>query len=353
MMKNNQNKTKKVTLNDIALEAGVGPATVDRFLNGRSSVKAKTAEKIIAAIEKLQYRPSKIEKIIASASPTAKNQSPRIGFIFPEVKNSVYELLLEQLNDVLSQEYISVTEPLVCECNIQDYPAIAKEIDELCTKVDYICIVALDDPTVGLAIEKASRSGVRIFTLFSPLSDYGQIAHIGLDDRKAGRSAAWMAQRLVPEIKEIAIFQGNNRFLCQETCEISFRSYLREKNIEIKIIGPLYTQEDNGHAEKQADILIKNTPDINLIYAPCGGVNGIIASVSKNKCKEDLFVICHGPFPKWKQALIDETVDIIIQHDMNELTQAFCKVLAGHYQESLTPHFFPVKFEVKFRENIQ
>ena len=48
----------KMTIQDIAREAGVSKATVSRALNGSTKISLKTYERISALIEKLQYEPS-------------------------------------------------------------------------------------------------------------------------------------------------------------------------------------------------------------------------------------------------------------------------------------------------------
>lgn len=371
MIKKPQNDKGRVTLIDVAKEAGVGQATVDRFLNGRTTVKAKTAEKIRAAVDKLGYRAMQIGKLSSSASSMSSTSieseaklapMPRLGFIFPSVANTLYQLLSDKLTEVLTEHFSKVSAPRIVECDIQDFAKVTAAIETLSAEVEFLGIVALDDPTVGLAIQAASQRGVKIFTLFSPLSNYGQRAHIGLDDRKAGRSAAWMAQRLMPATSKLAIFQGNSRFLCQETCEISFRSYFRERNVAVDYIGPLNTKEDAHFAEQQTHAMLADNPDVGLIYAPCGGVKGIIQAVTRNKRKEQVSIICHGPFPGWEQALIDESVDVIIYQDMKELSDAVVMLLSDHNLDDLRlreqdllrneVRFLPLSFQIKFRENI-
>ncbi len=46
----------KVTLKDVAREAGVGTATVERVVNGRGGVRPETVEKVFLAVTKLDYR---------------------------------------------------------------------------------------------------------------------------------------------------------------------------------------------------------------------------------------------------------------------------------------------------------
>ena len=48
----------RITLQDVAREAGVSLATADRVLNGRSGVRGPTAERVRDAVARLGYRPN-------------------------------------------------------------------------------------------------------------------------------------------------------------------------------------------------------------------------------------------------------------------------------------------------------
>ncbi|MDD6259198.1 MAG: LacI family DNA-binding transcriptional regulator, partial [Erysipelotrichaceae bacterium] len=49
---------KRVTIYDVAKEAGVSLATVSRVINGSDVVKAPTRERVQAAVDKLGYKPN-------------------------------------------------------------------------------------------------------------------------------------------------------------------------------------------------------------------------------------------------------------------------------------------------------
>lgn len=76
----------KITLADIAREARVGVATVDRVLNKRAAVKESTARRVLEAARQLG---------LPSSSPTiaAAGKAPvtiRMGFILLQESHSFY-----------------------------------------------------------------------------------------------------------------------------------------------------------------------------------------------------------------------------------------------------------------------
>ena len=60
------------TIKEIAELAGVSRGTVDRVLNNRGSVSAKTAEKILEIAKALDYKPNKAGLTLAAPKKRLK-----------------------------------------------------------------------------------------------------------------------------------------------------------------------------------------------------------------------------------------------------------------------------------------
>ena len=56
---------KRVTIYDVAKEAGVSLATVSRVINGSNVVKGPTRDRVQAAVDKLGYKPNAIAQGLA------------------------------------------------------------------------------------------------------------------------------------------------------------------------------------------------------------------------------------------------------------------------------------------------
>ena len=61
---------KNVTIYDVAREAGVSLATVSRVINGSSVVKPKTRDKVLEAIQRLDFKPNQIARGLATSKTT-------------------------------------------------------------------------------------------------------------------------------------------------------------------------------------------------------------------------------------------------------------------------------------------
>jgi len=77
-------RSRKPTLRDIARRANVGAGTVSRVLNNSPEVSQATREKVLRAIEELNYRPS------FSARQMRTGQSKIIGFISDEIASTQF-----------------------------------------------------------------------------------------------------------------------------------------------------------------------------------------------------------------------------------------------------------------------
>lgn len=78
---------EKITIYDIAQEAGVSTATVSRVLSGHPHVSAKTAERVRRVIEKHQFKPSSMARGLYHRT------SRTIGIIMPGMENPYYASL--------------------------------------------------------------------------------------------------------------------------------------------------------------------------------------------------------------------------------------------------------------------
>jgi len=69
----------KVTIKDVAKEAGVSIATVSRVLNGANNVSKETRKQVLKAIKKLGYKPLRVKTTISGVQPKT------VGIMVPDI----------------------------------------------------------------------------------------------------------------------------------------------------------------------------------------------------------------------------------------------------------------------------
>jgi len=83
---------KRITMKDIAKEAGVSKATVSRVINNTNPVSEEIRKKVEKVIKKNNYKPSSIARSLS------KKETKVIGLIIPDLSNSFYSELVRGIS---------------------------------------------------------------------------------------------------------------------------------------------------------------------------------------------------------------------------------------------------------------
>src|SRR5918999_4457582 len=90
-------------ITDVAREAGVSIATVSRVLNDTGyPVRAETRERVLAAVEKLGFRPNDL------ARGLLLKKTRTVGLIVPDILNPYYPAISRGVEDVASAALYAV-----------------------------------------------------------------------------------------------------------------------------------------------------------------------------------------------------------------------------------------------------
>ncbi|MFA3918768.1 LacI family DNA-binding transcriptional regulator [Ruegeria hyattellae] len=316
----------RVTLKDVAERAGVGVATVDRVLNARAPVSAATSARVLSAADALGYRSSGLLRRRVEEMAPAK----RLGFILQKESKWFYRELAaelqrqaEQLRSIRASVVIRYVESL-------SPSGLAAAIIDMHGKVDTIGLVAIDHPEVNRAIASLD---VPVFALLSPLSSPDVTAYVGIDSRKAGRTAGWAMARLNQAEGAVGILIGSHRYLGHEALESGFRSYMREFAPQKPLRDSVVYLDDAAVAYEATAELLQAHKDLSGIYHCGGGVSGALKALREAGRARDVFYICHERTPVTEAALADSSVDMVINNPLDQVadrvTYLMSRCLAG------------------------
>ena len=318
----------RVTIADVAKAAGVSLSTVDRVLNGRAPVRRDTAERIHAVAESIGFHAAGVirERV------RGKRMRHRLGFLLEQPDVAFYRELAEALvraNDAQGE---------FCEAPTIEYmddispEAVSLRLRALAQRVDAVALVAADHPLIGAEIERLKAKGVPVFALISDLSTAARAGYAGLDNRSVGRTAAWFITQMAHEPGKLAIFVGSHRFQCQELCEMSFRSYMREHAPSFELMEPLVTLESNQLAEEGTRDLLHRHPDIVGIFVAGGGVDGVLRALREHRKNNS------GPRPigvarelteRVREGLLTGDLHAALSHPLPQLAQALVAMMVN------------------------
>lgn len=146
-----EKKSKRVTIQDVAKKADVSPSTVSHVMNQTASISEATRERVIRAMEELQYHPN------INARSLRKRQTHMIGLIIQDITSQFYSIMYERFLIRLQQDgYL-----LLIMCGQWDNERTAQNIETLIEhQVDGLIVVGYcgcED-----MLRKAEECGIKV-----------------------------------------------------------------------------------------------------------------------------------------------------------------------------------------------
>jgi LacI family transcriptional regulator len=343
---------ERPTIVDLARAANVSVSTVDRVLNGRDPVRPATAERVLAAAEAIGFYATGIIR-----QRLGKDKLDRtLGFLLQQRSRTFYQLLGNALTEATKASVAVRGRSVIDFVDDLTPGSVADRLMKLGRNVDAIAIVAADHPHVTRAIDQLNGSGVPVFALISDLTAPGRAGYVGLDNWKVGRTAAWAVSNLCKRPGKVGIFVGSHRYLCQDVCEMSFRSYFREHASDFHLLDPLTSLEDARYAYENTLDLLKRNPDLVGLYIAGGGIKGVMRALRDEG--PDVFgrIVTVGLdlTDETRSGLIDGVLKLVLSHPLKLLAEtvvdAMVRATEGSKHETVSQYLLP--FDIHTAENI-
>ncbi|GLQ56307.1 LacI family DNA-binding transcriptional regulator [Devosia nitrariae] len=342
---------RRPTVADLAREAGVSVATVDRVLNARLPVRPQTAHRVYEAAEAIGYHGlGLIRRRAEEALPLY-----RFGFLLQRPDQLFYQDFARALDQATLVPHADFrAQPTIRFLPSQKPSDIVANLGELAPHVDTIGMVAIDHPAVTAAVADVEASGKPVFSLLSDFATGVRRGYIGTNNRKVGRTAGWLVAKAAPTAGKVAVFVGSHRFHGHEMREIGFRSYLREAAPDLAIIDTQVSLEDAGLAHEATLDILRRYPDLVAIYLAGGGTEGVISALREESMAGRVVLVCNEINPVTHAALADNIATALIATPLAALSQALVDLMAGALArpqaESVGQTFLP--FDIFVSENI-
>jgi len=340
---------KRPRISDIAREAGVSVATVDRVLHGRPGVKKHTTELINSVIHQLAYGTP------PSANRRAKKKL-KFDIILPVGPNTFM--------DVLSNETQRVFKPLV-EAGVSieihridrfDPQVLTDHIRAIAPRTNGIAVVAVESPMVREAVNEVIDSGIPVVTLVSDLSTSHRISYVGIDNRAAGRTAGALMGLMVPQAAgKVVVVAGSFglNYRDHEEREMGFQRVLSERYPNLRIADRIESHDDFQETYRQTMKILEHEPDIVGIYNISSGNRGIGTALEETKTANEIVFIGHELTRYSRQYLVSGTMDAVIDQSPKIEAERISEILCNfHNQTEFNPLLDPIPIQIFFRENL-
>ncbi|MCB2102211.1 MAG: LacI family DNA-binding transcriptional regulator [Rhodobacterales bacterium] len=337
----------KVRQTDIAREAGVGIATVDRVLNDRSGVSPRTAQRVWDALRLLETR--------NGIGGETLRRNLVMDFILPGGPNT-FMALLEQASLDAAGAFAPLGVRTRCHrVDGFDPQVLAESIRRIGARSNGLAIVALENPVVREAVNDVTAAGVPVVTVVANLSGSRAIGYVGLNNRSAGRTAGYLMGRfLAGRTGPVAVMEGslNLSYRDHQERELGFCDALREQFPHLEVAGRWQTHDHFEEAHRVTAQALARHGDLCGIYCIGAGIRGVAGAVKESGRGQDVVLIGHDLHRYTRPYLIDGTIDAIIdQNPTFEAREALRLLVDHHLADAPAPPVMP-RVEVFLRENL-
>jgi LacI family transcriptional regulator len=334
------------TLTDVAREAGVSAATVDRVLNNRAGVRQRTRQVVLETARRLGYiGPGDVP------AQHAAQDAIRLDFVLPVGTNAFIRMLHENLRS--QGEARPELDVHVHAIEGFNPDTLASTLDELTGTSQGVGLIALDHPTVREAIRALSARDVKVVTLATDVLHVPRVAYVGIDNRQAGRLAGQLLGRLLGRDRphKVAMFAGSLSYRGHQEREMGFRHILAEEFPTLSIVELREMLDDRERAYQEAVSLLDRHPDLAGIYNIGAGNQGIARALKERGRDRAVILIGHELTEGTKRLLLDGTMDAVIDQNPRVEAREALNILT-HAVRGIPYEGHPPRLHLVLKENI-
>lgn len=341
---------RRPTIADLARESGVSVATVDRVLNARHPVREETTRRVYDAATAIGYHAAGlIKQRLHQDLPQY-----RLGFILQQPSQPFYQSFAREIENAVAgaPHFRGIAQ--IDHVESQTPTEISKKLRDMAARSRAVAMVSVDHPTINATITELKENGTPVFSLLSDFATGVRAGYIGLNNRKAGRTAAWIIAKTAKRPGKVAVFVGSHRFLGQEMREIGFRSYFRELAPEFALIDTMVNLEARTIAHEATLDLLHRHPDLVGFYVAGGGMEGAISALREENMADRLVAVCNELTPDSRTALAENIMTMVIGTPLERLCRELVIQMAHTIErgDAETPGQTFLPFDIFTAENI-
>ena len=331
---------KRAGMAELAKEAKVSIATIDRALNGREPVRQDTRDLILAAALRIGH---------PAAGRLAKRpvglRDVRFGVVLHKQGQDFYKAFAEELHRAVAAAS-DVRGRLILEFSTSQAPGeMAGHLRSMAGRCDVLAATAVNHPEVTAAVEDLATQGLSVFSLLSDFAQGARAGYLGLNNLKVGRTAGWAMAMAAKGPGVTAIFVGGHRWHGHELRETGYRAYLRECAPHLTVLDPLVNLETRQLTYETTLNLLARQPTLRGIYVAGGGMEGAIAALREARLFGNLAMVVSALTGDSRAGLAEGLVTLVTDTPLEKL----CRDLIGVMTKAVTDglpqggiqHFLP------------
>jgi LacI family transcriptional regulator len=345
--------TTALTLKDIARQAGVSLATVDRVLHNRPGVRPDTVRRVKEAIERNAFQPH------VAAAELARGRARRFAFVIPSGPNPFMqqiEAYLGEMSAWLSSRRLSVE---MVATDVFDPSVLAASLEGLSDDYDGIAVVALDHPGVRAAIDDLVDAGTKVVTLVSDVPSSRRHHYIGIDNIAAGRTAGALVGRLVGQRPgKVAIIAGSQGLRDHAERIFGFIQVMASEFPGLSVLPVLEGRDEDARSEQVLARLLGRHADIVGLYNVGAGTQGVANALSEKALSDagrdrQVVFVGHDVTALTRRLLLQGVMDAAISQNPGHEARAAVRVLLALARgEPILREQEKIRIDIVMRDNL-
>lgn len=337
------------TVNDIAREAGVSLATVDRVLNARPGVREKTIVAVNEAIARLGY-----VRDMAAAN-LARGRSYRMIVLLPDSDSQFVTTLAAALEEAAALAAASRTEMRLLRYPPEDMHVLAAQLAALnAEEVAGVALMAPETPVVRDAVRALRGRGIPVVALASDLPTAGRDHFVGIDSHAAGRTAGVLMGRFCRGLRGRVMVLADSMLL-RESIERrrGFDEVVLADFPRLEVLPTLETHGSPDLLQRLVADCLEAVPDVMGIYLLGSGHRALASLLRDRGIVGRQVVIGHELTPQTRRALREGALDVVIAQNTGHLARSALRVLrAKADRQPIDAGQERLRIEIVMKENL-
>lgn len=302
---------------DIAAQAGLSRATVDRVLHGRDGVRPETIAQVERALAELDRQQAQVLLSGRAVLLDLVMQAP--------------DRFASQARGALEAE-LALMRPAVLRVRSHlgehaDPAAAADVLRRLAGRgSDGVILKAPDHPAVVEAVDALAAAGVPTVTFVTDLTGSRRAAYAGADNAAAGATAAYLVARFGGPSGAVLVTTSSAAFQGEEAREAGFRATLATLAPGRTALTMTDTDGLDDTMLAAVGRALTRRPDIDAVYSPGGGNAATLSAFAEVGRTPSVFV-AHDLDDDNRRLLRTGRLTAVLHHDLRADLRRACRML--------------------------
>ncbi len=323
---------------EIAQQSGLSEATVDRVLHGRPGVRAATIAEVERAVVELDRQASQLRLVGRTFLVDLVMQAPRR---FSDAVRAAIEAELPGLRPAAVRVRFHLREEA-------DPAAMVATLRTVRAKGSHgVLLKAPDHPDVLAEVAALAAAGIPVITLVTDLPDSARRAYVGIDNRAAGATAAYLVSRAAPgSSAPVLVTLSRREFRGEEQRVAGFVDTLAGLEPGRTVVDLTGTDGLDAATHDLVSGALRRHPDLDAVYSVGGGNVATLDAFGRAGRAPRVFV-AHDLDDDNTVLLRTHRIDWVLHHDLRADARRACRlVMQAHRALPGVPSTVPSQVQV-------